>query len=109
MILPCGLVAMMAWPTASSSRAWKRICSSAFLRPVMSPVLVTQRLHLGRRKWVASFRRSWIYNRRRRGERLALDYLARAADLSRGCSYLLDRDYTNSGEHTFQDLRQMEL
>jgi hypothetical protein len=39
------------------------------------------------------------------GERLALNYLARAVDLSRGYSYLLDRDYANFGKPTFKELR----
>jgi hypothetical protein len=39
------------------------------------------------------------------GERLALNYLARAADISSGCSYLLDRDCTNFGKPTFKELQ----
>jgi hypothetical protein len=39
------------------------------------------------------------------GERLALNYLARAVDLSRGYSYLLDREYANFGKPTFKELR----
>src|SRR5688500_11651882 len=62
MIFPCKSVAMMAWTTASSSRLWKRICSSALLRTVVSLVLVTSRLPLRHRRWVASAGHSWTYN-----------------------------------------------